>query len=535
MKKLVRVLLISTIMMILLASTVFAGEKFIETKSYTFVNEGTRVKSNAYIEVFVGQKDVVDYEKDEYVKVFPTPDEMKKDEYGNLYAHYDVSEYKAGRSLTITIEKVYEMSDYDETIAVRSESTADAVDSMFTKPQERVDSDDPKIVAKAKEITYGLSSDYKRAKAIFEFVNTNMRYNSGAAYANKGSLSALENLSGVCEEYATLFAALCRAVDIPTKIIDGYRVVKSISVEESSHIDPSTGETVKDPATYKYELIPHIWNEIYFDDYGWVPVDTCVVYTGKDGNRIAYLDSFCKIEGEEYVADGLYNANHVALVWNDSFKHTDMIETVEPYVKKVVEQHKFLDLSGYAWAEDSINTLYNMNVIKGYSETEYGPSGNVSRIEFITMLARVLKNLNYVPGYYKQIYYYSDYDKNHYSKREYDFLMRLLEDADPHDTFAAGYYAMDYVFGTRLDMNKPITRGEVVALMDPFLRHAPDYSTYKFTNIVANKFQASFVKAASNGLIKGYEDGSFRPNNYITRAEIAVIIDRYIGVKDMTI
>ncbi len=536
MKKIIKVLFIAIAMLILMASTVFAGDKFIQTKSYSFRNDGAREIKGAYIEIFVGQKDVVSYEKDEYVRVYPTPDEMITDEFGNLFAHYDVSQYKPGRSISISIEKVYEMEDYNETIAVRSESTPNDENSAYLKPQEKVDSDDARIIAKAKEITYGLSSDYKRAKAIFEYVNTNMKYSTSATHANKGSISALTTLSGVCEEYATLFAALCRAIEIPTKIIEGYRVDKLVDVEESSYIDPTTGQTVIVPATYKYELIPHVWNEIYLDDYGWVPVDTCVVYSGKSGNKIAYLDSFCKIDGSEYVANGLYNASKPSLSYDANFTETSSSETVIEYkVKEEVAKHRFSDMDGYAWAEDSVNTLYEMNVIKGYSDTEFGPAGNITRIEFITMLARVLKNMNFVPGTYKMIYYYPDYDKDHYSKREYDFLMRLLEDAEPKDTFAAGYYAMNYVFGSTLDMNKPITRGEVVALMDVFLRHSPDYDTYSFNDIVGNKFQASIIKSATNGLIKGYEDGSFRPNNPITRAEIAVIMDRYIGVKDFTI
>ena len=462
---------------------------------------------------------------------------MIKDEYGNLYAHYDVSSYKPGRELNIVIEKAYEMDDYKEEIAVRSESSENADNKLFLKPQERVDSDDATISAKAKELTYGLTSDYKRAKAIFEFVNTSMKYNTNATYANKGSLSALKTLNGVCEEYATLFAALCRSIDIPTKVIEGYRVEPQIDKEESSYIEPTTGERIMVPATYKYVLTPHVWNEIYFDDYGWVPVDTCVVYTGKDGAQIAYLDSFGKIDGSEYVANGIYNISKPLVSYDSNFKEVESIQKVELLEKDASSgssAHKFLDIGDYTWAEDSINTLYNMNVIKGYSDTEYGPAGNITRIEFITMLARVLKNLNYTPNTSGLVYYYLDYDKTHYSKREYDFLMRCLEDAYPEDRTAVGYYAMNNIFGSSLNMNKAITRGEVVALMDAFLKLRPDYS-YTFTDIVGNRFQSSIVKAATNGLIKGYEDGSFRPDNPITRAEMAVILDRYIGVKDFVL
>ena len=47
---------------------------------------------------------------------------------------------------------------------------------------------------------------------------------------------------------------------------------------------------------------------------------------------------------------------------------------------------------------------------------------------------------------------------------------------------------------------------------------------------------ASYATAVNTlvalNVINGYEDGSFKPNGTITRAEIAVILDRYVGVKD---
>ncbi|MBR3281421.1 MAG: S-layer homology domain-containing protein [Clostridia bacterium] len=537
MKKISKIFVVALLMWVLMASCVFAGDRFIETKTYTYRNDGTHEINKAYIEVFVGQKDTVRYEKDEYLKVSPTPDEMVKDEYGNLYAHYDVSSYKPGRSITIKIERAYEMSDYKEDIATRSESTSNRENELYLKAQKRVESDNAQIISKAKELTFGLSSDYKRAKAIFEYVNTNMKYNTGATYANKGALSALTSLNGVCEEYATLFAALCRSVDIPTKVIQGYRTEKVEKEAASSYIEPTTGETVIVPAKVEYKVIPHVWNEIYFDDYGWVPVDSCIVYSGKDGKKLAYFDSFCKIEGAEYVADGIYNIEKPEISYNSNFKEIETKKEIIPLANGSGDEivaHRFLDVEGYKWAEDSINTLYNMNVIKGYSDTEFGPAGNITRIEFITMLSRVLKNLNYNPDTSGMIYYFLDYDKNHYSKREYDFLMRCLEDANPGDRFAVGYYAMSNIFGSSLQMNKAITREEVVALMDSFLQYKADYS-YTFNDIAASKFQTSIIKGATNGLIKGYEDGSFRPQNPITRAEIAVILDRYIGEKDFVI
>jgi transglutaminase-like putative cysteine protease len=551
MKKQMRVLILVLVFMMLSMQSVFAKDKYLETRSYTYTNDGKRADSRAFMEVFVGQKNAGVHEKDEYIKVNPTPDEMITDDFGNMYAHYDLSTYKPGRSITVTIEKLYEVEDYNEEISVRSESTVNPENSLFAKPQEKVDSENAEIIAKAKELAYGISSDYKRAKAIFEFVNVNMKYNAGSSQANQGSLAALQSMSGVCEEYATLYAALCRAIEIPCKVVEGFRLEQVVDTEATSYIDPATGLNVDVPETYRFNLIPHVWNEIYLDDYGWVPVDTCVVYSGKNTSKTAYFDAFCKMKGADYVANGLYNALKPAIQYSSNFKEVSSVERVvlldedgnpilssgdadiDVIVKPKKSDHKFLDLANYGWAEDAINTLYDMNVIKGYTDEEYGPAGNITRIEFITMLARVLKNLNYTPDTSGVVYYYLDYDKTHYSKREYDFLMRCLEENYPKDRYAVGYYAMSNIFGESLQMNKPITRAEVVALMDSFLKNAPDYQK-SFNDAQGHRFYSSIVKSATNGLIVGYEDGTFRPNNAITRAEIAVILDRYIGAKEIT-
>ena len=40
-------------------------------------------------------------------------------------------------------------------------------------------------------------------------------------------------------------------------------------------------------------------------------------------------------------------------------------------------------------------------------------------------------------------------------------------------------------------------------------------------------FAPSVRKMAINGVITGYPDGSFRPMDFVNRAELAVILDRY--------
>jgi len=529
MKKLKRILAIMLFIFVISSSfAVFASEEFVLKREMVYKNEKSSVLQKGFVEIMIGQKNFTEYQEDGDIVITPAPDELREDEFGNLYAYYDVTGYNPGRTLKVTVERNFKSDIFLKDIAVRSEATVDSSNSMYVEEQTRVDSENPKIISKAKQLIEGLSSDYKRALAIFEYVNTQIEYNSSSTYANKGSVSALETEKGVCEEFATLFAALCRAVDIPCKVIEGYRYER-VTIEESDVVfDTTKGEYVTTEPVYDYEIINHVWNEIYLDDYGWLPVDTCIIYAPKS-DRVAYTDAFCAIQSEEYIATGIYNydkANRTMLGVKEQ-SYTEDIFLASTVVK---EEHSFSDIGIYTWAEDAINTLYDMDVIKGYTDSEYGPAGNVSRIEFIALLSRVLKILNYQPGNEGMIYYFMDYDKNHYSKPEYDYLMKCLEAERPYDKFATGYYAMSSIFGSTIDVNKPITRGEVVALMDAFLEYESD-EVPNFNDIHNNRFKQSILKAYSNGLIKGYEDGSFRPNGTITRAEIAVILDRYVGIE----
>ena len=99
-----------------------------------------------------------------------------------------------------------------------------------------------------------------------------------------------------------------------------------------------------------------------------------------------------------------------------------------------------------------------------------------------------------------------------------------------------GFDEIIQIFGLgNFYMNKAITRAEVVAMMDIFLDATTD-SSISFSDVKrSTNFRDSIIKAASNGLINGYPDGTYRPNNPITRAEMAVILGRYISGNIYTI
>ena len=77
--------------------------------------------------------------------------------------------------------------------------------------------------------------------------------------------------------------------------------------------------------------------------------------------------------------------------------------------------------------------------------------------------------------------------------------------------------------------NEPITRAELTSIAVRFFDYAAAYRG-AFSDVTAGDWFAGSVQAASDlGLVGGYPDGTFRPDAYITRAETVAIVNRMLG------
>lgn len=102
------------------------------------------------------------------------------------------------------------------------------------------------------------------------YVTSSMTYDTDIKYANQGSASAFLNEVGVCEDFADLFIALCRAQNIPARYVSGYLA------------DVNNTNAYNDYVNEKL----HAWAEFYVPHYGWIPVDC--VYQQKNHNPVAF-------------------------------------------------------------------------------------------------------------------------------------------------------------------------------------------------------------------------------------------------------
>lgn len=125
-------------------------------------------------------------------------------------------------------------------------------------------------------------------------------------------------------------------------------------------------------------------------------------------------------------------------------------------------------------------------------------------------------------------------------------LFGLMEDVRPLPAFtdtethwardlitnlAAGGIVNGYPDGS-FQPARGITRAEFITLLANVLGWAPETSRYGFKDTIPAWAQGSIGAAVNRGVVKGYDDGTFKPQKVITRAEMAVILDKALVLAD---
>lgn len=95
--------------------------------------------------------------------------------------------------------------------------------------------------------------------------------------------------------------------------------------------------------------------------------------------------------------------------------------------------------------------------------------------------------------------------------------------------FEAGL--MNGTSATAFTPNTPTTRGQIVAILYR-LEGSPAMGANRFSDVAPGAYYAAAVSwASANGIVNGYSDGTFRPNNLITREQLAAFLYRYASQK----
>ena len=208
---------------------------------------------------------------------------------------------------------------------------------------------------------------------------------------------------------------------------------------------------------------------------------------------------------------------------------------------------EFIDVPKEHWAYEFINKLSNNGVINGFDDGTFKPSETLTKAQFIKLMVSSDKIL-----VQKMNELLLDYDVDRQWYESY------FDTAEEYYLLPAGYDIND--------LNGPISRKDMAEIISNFVKFVsvynsldsgeqallrqeidknPEYINNAFSQYLTeldNKLNESFVdvlgldkKSQENifivkdlGIISGYDDGTFKPYNNVTRAEASKVISKYI-------
>jgi exopolysaccharide biosynthesis protein len=181
-------------------------------------------------------------------------------------------------------------------------------------------------------------------------------------------------------------------------------------------------------------------------------------------------------------------------------------------VKVKPETPPFADIpNGFKYYTE-LKYLKQQNVIQGYADNTYRPETTLKRIDAVLLLARSLKldttqvkDVNFI-----------DVPKTYRFYNEVAAVVNagIIKGKDG---------------GTRFDPNAPITRAEMAVILQRGFKLTGE-AEVPFTDVPQSSFAYNAIVAlVANDVTKGYADGTFKPNDTVTRMTYALFLYRILA------
>ncbi|WP_289356878.1 MucBP domain-containing protein [Paenibacillus sp. S-12] len=162
-----------------------------------------------------------------------------------------------------------------------------------------------------------------------------------------------------------------------------------------------------------------------------------------------------------------------------------------------------------------LETSYHYNYINGYPDGKIKPENLISREEVAVIFYRLMENSTRA-NFLKGTNSYKDIAEKRWSNRH----ISTMENAGIIKGYPDGSFLPE----------RPITRAEFAAIASRFDKLNEQPNTM-FSDISGHWAEKYIVSAANKGWIKGYKNGTFKPNQYITRAEAMAFINSVLNRK----
>ena len=160
-----------------------------------------------------------------------------------------------------------------------------------------------------------------------------------------------------------------------------------------------------------------------------------------------------------------------------------------------------------------LNTEDHYAYIRGYEDGTIRPEGNITRAEVATIFYRLLSS-EALEAFKTTENTFTDVDSDAW----YNLSVSTLAKAGVISGYPDGSF----------NPNGKITRAELVSIATRFFTTI-EVGDSKFSDIAGHWAAKAIDEAYIKGIIKGYSDGTFRPDQAVTRAEAMKIVNGILG------
>lgn len=175
--------------------------------------------------------------------------------------------------------------------------------------------------------------------------------------------------------------------------------------------------------------------------------------------------------------------------------------------------HHFTDIDSY-WGADYVDFLYSAGITTGFSDGTFRPNQNISRAQFAMMLYR-----------------YLGLEESVYADVELPFA-DLADIGDYAIPAVKALYSEGILNGTEkngriyFNPNSALTRAQAAAMIGRTQAKGYAQAALSFTDsAMIPAYAAYYIQAmVGQGVISGYQDGTFQPHSSITRGQMAKIL-----------
>lgn len=369
-------------------------------------------------------------------------------------------------------------------------------------------------------------------------------------YQNTAGLEQLTSLAKGFVDYAiskSVYSESLTSVDATTAQINtiAANIASYIGVSGTSAVTIPAGSTITDVIgngtdnlknSYNFNLVTTKAITLTINGETYVGKNSGDTWTFGDGSELKYTAGTGT--NEKFVltlVQAINPGTTMTLTYtaklmdpsNDTGKHT-VYPNVQAYLKPVgpdgttTGKHDFPnpELSytvGGSEGSSVLNTDDHYSYIIGYKDGYLRPYGTITRGEVATIFFRLLTD-EARDKYWCQTNNYSDCNSDLWCNN----AISTLSNMGIIDGFTDGTFRP---YGK-------ITRAQFAKIAVGFFETTRmEYQGY-YTDVPENAWFTDYVEAASRvGLIQGFQDGTFRPNTNITRAQACVIVNRALNRK----